>query len=130
MSKHIYLSTTLISDKCSHFASHVIKQVTGVIGITLKHATSLHAQTIGLLERSPASVKQVFKVETSERRSLWHKYVIIAVLNYKTSRHTSNGCEPSTVFHGRIPYNILDLKMGVLPQQAPTPTSPNCPRCS
>ena len=123
MSKHAYLPTTFISDKGTAFISHVIKEVAGVLGITLKHATTKHAQTIGLLERSHASIKQPLKIETGERRSLWHKYVNIAVLNYDTSYHTSIGCEPSRVFHGRIPYNILDLKLGIRPQQPPIPTS-------
>ena len=50
------------------------------------------------------------KIETSERRSLWHKYISIAVLNYNTSYHSSIGCEPSRVFHGPIPYIIPDFK--------------------
>ena len=91
----------------------------GVLGITLKHATTKHAQTIGLLERSHASIKQAVKIETGERRSLWHKYINIAVLNYNTSYHTCFGCEPSRVFHGRIPYNVLDLKLGIRPHQQP-----------
>ena len=48
--KLAYLPTTLISDKGTAFISHVIKEVAGVLGITLKHATTKHAQTIGLLE--------------------------------------------------------------------------------
>ena len=67
-SKHAYLPTTLISDKSTVFASHVIKEVAGVLGITLKHATTKHAQTNGLLERSHASIKQSLKIETGERR--------------------------------------------------------------
>ena len=121
--KHAYLPTTLISDKVTAFTSHVIKEVAGVLGITLKHATTKHAQTIGLLERSHMSIKQSLKIETGERRSLWHKYISIAVLNYNTSYHSSIGCEPSWVFHGRIPYNILDLKMGIRPQKIPSPNS-------
>ena len=123
MTKHAYLPTTLISDNGTAFTSHVIKEVAGVLGITLKHATTNHAQTIGLLERSHASIEKALKIETGERRSLWHKYVNIAVLNYNTSYHTSIGCEPSRVFHGRIPYNILDLKLGIRPQQQPIPIS-------
>ena len=103
--------------------SHVLKEVGGVPGITLKHATTKHAQTNRLLERSRASMKQALKIETGERRSLWHKYVNFAVLNYNTSYHTSIGCEPSRVFHGRIPYNVLDLKLGIRPQQQPIPNS-------
>ena len=121
MTKHAYLPTTLISDKGTAFTSHVIK-VAGVLGVTLKHATTKHAQTTGLLERSHASIKKELKIETGERRSLWHKYVNIAVLNYNTYYHTSIGYEPSRVFHGRIPYNILDLKLEIRPQQQPIPT--------
>ena len=36
-------------------------------------------------------------------------------MNYNTSYHESLGCEPTTVFHGRIPYNILDIKLGLKP---------------
>ena len=123
MTKHAYLPTTLNSDKGKVFTSNVIKEVAGVLGITLKHATTKHAQAIGLLERSHASIKQALKIETGEQRSLWQKYVSIAVLNYNTSYHASIGCEPSRVFHGSIPYNILDLKMGIRPQENPPPNA-------
>ena len=123
MTKHACLSTTLISDKGTAFMSHVIKEVAGVLGITLKHATTKYAKTIGLLERSHAAIKQAFRIETVERRSLWQKYVNIGVLNYKTSYHTSIGCEPSRDFHGRVPYNVLDLKLGIRPEQQLIPTS-------
>ena len=47
---------------------HVIKEVAGVFGITLKHAITRHAQTIALLEQSHASIRQALKFETGERR--------------------------------------------------------------
>ena len=123
MTKHAYLPTKFISDKGTAFMSHVIKEVAGVLGITLKHATTKHAPTIGLLEQSHASIKQALKIETGERRSLWQKYINIALLNYNTSYHTSIDCEPSRVFHSRIPLKVLDLKLGIRPQQQPIPTS-------
>ena len=123
MTEHAHLPTTLISDKVTVFTSHVIKEVAGVLGITVKHATTKNAQTIGLLEQSHASIKQTLKIETGERRSLWHKYLSIAVLNYNTSCHASFGCEASRVFHGCIPYIILDLKMGIRPQKQTSPDS-------
>ena len=123
MTKHASLPTALISDKGTAFTSHAIKDVAGVLGITLKHATTNQAQTIGLLERSHASIRQTLRIETGERRSLWLKYVSFAVLNYNTSYHASNGCEPSGVFHGRIPYNILDFKVGIRPQKISSPDS-------
>ena len=42
VTKLAYLPTTVISDKGSAFMSHVIKEVAGVLGITLKHATTKH----------------------------------------------------------------------------------------
>ena len=33
------------------------------------------------------------------------------------------GCKPSTVFHGRIPYNVFDLKLGIKKQWETTPKS-------
>ena len=66
--KHAYLPTTLISDKGTAFMSHVIKEVAGILGITLKHASTKPAQTIGPLERYHMSIKQALKIETGERR--------------------------------------------------------------
>ena len=123
LAKHAFLPTTLISDKRTAFTSHVIKEVAGVLGITLKRATTKHPRTNGLLERSHASIKQSLKIETGEWRSSWHKYISIAVLNYNTSYHSSIGCEASRVFHGSIPYIILDLKMGIRQHKIPSPGS-------
>ena len=61
----------------------------------------------------------MLKVETGERISFWHNYVSIAVLIYNTCYQTSTGCESSGVLHGRIPYTVLDVKLGIRPQQAP-----------
>ena len=123
MTKHAYLPTTIISVKGSVLMSQVIKEVAEVLGITQQHATTKHAQTIGVLERTHVSLKKTLKMETGERRSMWHKFVNIAVLNYNTSYHTSIGCGPSRVFHGRVPYDVLDSKMGIGPQRILTPNS-------
>ena len=123
MTQHNYLPTTLISGKGTAFMSHVIKGVAAVLGITVKHATTKRVQTTRLNERSHASIKQTLKPDAGEWRSLWHKYVSIAVLNYNTSYHASIGCEPSRVFHGHIPYNILDSKKVIRLEEIPSPVS-------
>ena len=110
MTRHCYLPTVILTDKGSQFRSEVINQIAQTLDIRISHA-----QTIGILERTHASLKTALKISTGERRSMWHKYVQIAVMNYNTSYHESSGCEPTTVFHGRIPYNILDNKPGLKP---------------
>ena len=93
------------------------------MGITLKCATTKHPQTIGKLERTHASLKTNLKTACGEYRRQWHKYLPLAVLNHNTSYHASIGCEPTRVFHGRIPYNILDHKLGNNPNEQVNPTT-------
>ena len=57
---------TLNSNKGSNFVSHVIEEMAGVLGITLRHATTQQAQATGVLERSHASIKQTLKMQVSK----------------------------------------------------------------
>ena len=112
MTRHAYLPTLIITDRGSVFVSQVIHEVAEILGINLKHATTKHAQTIGVLERAHATIKTSLKMASGEYRKQWHKYLPIAILNYNTTYHSSIDCEPSRVFHGRVPPNILDHKLG------------------
>ena len=122
MTRHAYLPTLIITDKGNVFVSQVIHEVAEILGINLKHATTKHAQTIGVLERAHATIKSSLKMESGEYRKQWHKYLPIAILNYNTTYHSSIDCEPSRVFHGRVPHNILVRKLGLRfnPKIAPT----------
>ena len=123
MTKHSFLPTTLITDKGSAFTSTIIAEITQFLGITLKCATTKHPQTIGKLERTHASLKTNLKMASGEYRRQWHKYLPLAVLNYNTTYHSSIGCEPSKVFHGRIPFNVVDHKLGNNPNKNFLPTT-------
>ena len=123
MTRHAYLPTLIITDKGSVFVSQVIHEVAEILGINLKHATTKHAQTIGVLERAHATIKTSLKMASGEYRKQWHKYLPIAILNYNTTYHSSIDCEPSRVFHGRVPHNILDHKLGLRFNPNITPTT-------
>ena len=122
MTRHAYLTTLIIPDEGSLFVSQVIHEVAEILGFNLKHATTKHAQTIGVLERAHATIKTSLKMASGEYRKQWHNYLPIAILNYNTTYHSSIDCEPSRVFHGRKPHNILDHKIGLRfnPNIAPT----------
>ena len=123
MTKHTYLSTTLITDKGTAFTSKLVAEVAQIFGIQIKCATTKHPQTIGKLERTHASLKTNLKMASGDYRRQWHKYLPLAVLNYNTTYHATLGCEPSRIFHGRIPYNILDHKLGLNPNPKVLPTT-------
>ena len=103
--------------------SQVIKEVAEVLGITLQHATRKHAQTVGMLERTHASLNKTLPIEAKGRRSTWHKYVNNAFLNYNTLYHTNIGCQRRRAFQGRDLYNVRNLKMGNRPQTSSTLSS-------
>ena len=123
MTRHTYLPTTLITDKGTAFTSRVVAEVAKILGITLQCATTKHPQTIGKLERTHASLKGNLKMASGEYRRQWHKYLPLADLNYNTSYHSSLGCEPSRISHGRVPYNILDHRLGLNPNPKIIPTT-------
>ena len=47
----------------------------------------------------------------------WHKHLLLAVLNNRTSYFASIGCETTRVLHGRIHYIILAQKLGKIPYE-------------
>ena len=123
MTRHAYLPTTLITDKGTAFTSRLVDEVAKILGIQIKCATTKHPQTTGKLERTHASLKCNLKMASGEYRRQWHKYLPLAVLNYNTTYHSSIGCEPSWIFHGRVPYNILDHRLGLNPNPKILPTT-------
>ena len=123
MTRHAYLPTTLITDKGTAFTSRLVHEVAKILGIQIKCATTKHPQTIGNLERTHVSLKGNLKMASGEYRRQWHKYLPLAVLNYNTTYHSSLGCEPSRIFHGRVPYNILDHRLGLNPNPKILPTT-------
>ena len=115
ITRRAYLPTLVITDKGSVFVSQVIviHEVAEILGINLKYARTKHEQTIGLLERAHATIKTSLKMASGDYRKQWHKYLPLAMLNYNTTYHFSIDREPSPVFHGRIPHNILDHELGL-----------------
>ena len=57
MTRRAYLPTLNTTDERSVFVSQVIHEVAEILGINLKHATTKHAQTIGVIERAYAKSK-------------------------------------------------------------------------
>ena len=69
MTKHASLPTTLlITDKGTAFTFTIIAEITQILGITLKYATTKQPQTIRILERTYASLKTSFRLACGEYR--------------------------------------------------------------
>ena len=123
LTEHTYLPSTFITDKGTAFTSNLVTEIAQILGVQTKCATTKHPQTIGKLERTHARLKTNLKMASGDYLRQWHKYLPLAVLNYITTYHATLGCEPSKIFHGRIPYNILDHKVGLNPNPKVLPTT-------
>ena len=68
------------------------------------------------MDRTHASLKK-WEMASGENRRQWHKYFPLFVLDYNNTCHSSIGCEPSKVFHGRINHKNLDHILGNSPNK-------------
>ena len=113
ITRYACLPTVMITDRGSVFISNVIHEIADVPGITIRHATKKHAQTVGDLERTHAAIKTSLKISSGESRKQWQKSLPLAFLDLKKTYHTSIGFERSRTLKGCVPYNILDHKVGL-----------------
>ena len=87
-----------------------MSELANILEVELKHCTLKHAQTVGLLERNHAPLKQISRINENQTSSDWHRYVDIAVFIHHTTFAEALVCMLSDVFHGRTPINPLDLR--------------------
>ena len=52
MTRHAYLPTLILWDKGSQFRSEVVAEITQIVEIQISHASTKHAQTVGILEKN------------------------------------------------------------------------------
>ena len=64
MTRHAYLATFVLSDKGSPIRSEVVAMITEIVKIQISHASTKHAQTKGVLERTHASIKTAVEIST------------------------------------------------------------------
>ena len=55
--------------------------------------------------------KRILKLTTDESWTTWYRYFDVATFIYITS-HSSIGCTPSSIFHGREPIEPIDWRFG------------------
>ena len=65
-----------------------------------------------MVVRSHRKLKQILKINVSADSPQWHEYVNKAVMAHNTTYHQAIRCRPTEIFHGRIPFNFLDVRFG------------------
>ena len=108
--RHSYLPKTILSDLGTSFVSELLHELTKLLEIQLEHASLIHPQTVGVVERSHSALKRILKLNTKEQWNDCFKYVQLATFIHNTSYHSACGCSPTALFHGREPIKPLDLR--------------------
>ena len=108
--KHAYVPKHILTDKGTAFTAELLSEIAKAADIHISHATIKHAQTIGMVERTHAKLKKILKISVNADRPQWDRYVDIAIMAHNTTYHDSLKCSPTEIFHGRTPYNPLDLQ--------------------
>ena len=110
LTKHVYVPKQILTDKGTAFTAELLSELAKAADIHISHVTIKHAQTIGMVERTHAKLKKILKISVNADRPQWDRYVDIAIMAHNTTYHDSLKCSPTEIFHGRIPYNPLDLQ--------------------
>ena len=105
-----YIPKVILSDMGTAFTAKVMQELCKLLEVKLDYATVKHPQTVGSIERTHASLKQYLGIYENQIKRDWHNYVDLAVFVHNTSYHSSIGCTPTYLFHGRQPITPLDLR--------------------
>ena len=85
----------------ANFVANLLHELTDLLKIKLQDASLKHSQAIGAVERSHSALKRILKLNTDEKWTTWYKHVDQAAFLHNTPFHSSIGCTPSSIDHGR-----------------------------
>ena len=105
--QHSYLPSTIVIDT-GNFTSKLLAELTKLLEVKLKHATLKQPQTIGVVERSHASLKRILKFNSNEQWNDWHMCRLQPL--YTTHLIILQLIVARQLFHGREPVKRLDLR--------------------
>ena len=110
MFQHKYIPQEILSDLGTQFVSELFHALNRLLEIKISHASLKQPQTIGVVERAHAALTRILNLNSNQTFTNWHKYLNLATFIHNTSYHTSIGCAPTVIFHGRDPVTLLDIR--------------------
>ncbi|CAK9820223.1 Retrovirus-related Pol polyprotein from transposon 412 [Anthophora quadrimaculata] len=113
----------LHSDQGRSFESTVFKELMQLLGIKKTRTTPLHPQSDGLVERMIRTLLQYLSFYIADNQKDWDQWIPLFLLAYRSSRHETTRCTPSSVLNGRELRLPLDLLRGPSPSTSDGNTS-------
>ena len=98
----------LITDRGSHFMSHVFRAIAARCGVKHNITTAYHPQSNGLTERFNATLVGSLSPYVNQQQTDWDDYLPYATFAYNTAKQASTQFEPFLLMYGRAPILPFD----------------------
>ena len=96
------ISSSIVSDRDSHFASHFYEALHGDLGTKLRFNTAFHLKTDGQTKRMIQTLEDMLRACILNFHGNWDDYLSLVEFAYNNSHHTSIGIPPYEVLYGRL----------------------------
>ena len=90
LTRHASIPTLMITDTSLLIFSNVIHETTEVLDITLHHATTKHAEFIGVLEKTRATKKTWVKMSTGEFCKEWKTGLVFTASHFNLKNNVTH----------------------------------------
>jgi len=120
--------TRLHSDRGPELVGNVISQVCEVLGIEKTKTTPYRPQSDGQSERTIKTVTELLKTFVSNHNDLeWDTHIPFIMMAYRGTQHSSTGCSPHLMVHGREMVLPVDLMYHSHTPKRPWDSFGSCP---
>ena len=90
----------LLSDRGTNLLSHLMQNVSKMLGIRKLNTTSHHPQCNGMIERFNRTLKTMLRKHVSKFGVQWDNYLYGVLWAYRNVPHSSTGEKPSFLLYG------------------------------
>jgi len=97
------LPESIISDRGPQFASGLMKELNGLLGIETKLSTAFHPQTDGQTERMNQELEQYLRMFIDHQQEQWPEWLGTAEFAYNNKVHTETKVSPFQANSGQNP---------------------------
>ena len=111
------------SDQGAEFESHLFRHLAHMLGSKKVRTTPYRPQSDGQVERFNRSVLNMLSAFVCDRANDWDDHLPYVLMAYRSSVHSSTGCTPFVMVHGREQNLPVDL---MFPTAAETGPPPQC----
>jgi hypothetical protein len=113
----------ILTDQGTQFESTLFRSLASMLGSEKVHTAPYRPQTDGQVERFNRTVLNMLSAFVCDRANDWDDHLPYMLMAYRSSVHSSTGCTPFMMLHGREQNLPVDI---MFPTAAETGPPPGC----